>query len=469
MKGIQRLGALLNYDEDNTNNNGNIKRDKREERDIYFIIVYNRKQKEKKKDFIFSNNYFILPSMILNKEIIENKNKYVYIKVFKYRIYGTKKKVELIFYIGKEDEYIITLDVGKKTFIYEVDLKKCNKYIDNVPKENINRKVIDYEDEFNLFLEALKQNKEEEKNKELYKETIELYSRNNSFILLISLFTKIYQEKDLCCLLLQKFYDININCKDLEKKDSISDKKEKLEKLNSLMAKIASESEKLIKENDYNPIHFYGIIICYLNNYDYITYENLINQLYDIDKEILFEILLVYFSQFFNPLKKDEKDKYFFINFIEYVISKKEFFFFKIGLKFIGDIDTFIIVIDKTKEILYNKYIKENNKTNFEPIELADILKLKKENIYDIIEGISSINKYSSEIKILLVYFKSDFWKSLLKEFSELNPEYFRICLKLRKIFLEYFEIIKSLFELDQEKEKDKYILNDIENYVKID
>ena len=38
MKGIQRLGALLNYDEDNTNNNGNIKRDKREERDIYVII-----------------------------------------------------------------------------------------------------------------------------------------------------------------------------------------------------------------------------------------------------------------------------------------------------------------------------------------------------------------------------------------------------------------------------------------------
>ena len=102
MKGIHRLGTLLNDDEDNSNNKGISKKDKREERDIYFIIFYNRKQKEKKKDFIFSNNYVILPSMILNKEIIENKNKYVYIKVFKYRIYGTKKSECYKHFLKKE-------------------------------------------------------------------------------------------------------------------------------------------------------------------------------------------------------------------------------------------------------------------------------------------------------------------------------------------------------------------------------
>ena len=88
----------------------------------------------------------------------------------------------------------------------------------------------------------------------------------------------------------------------------------------------------------------------------------------------------MYYSHFFNPIKKDENDKDFFINFFEYIISEKEFSYFNIGLKFISDIDTFITVIDKTKEKKYNKYIKGNsNQISFKSIDLKDTLKLKKE------------------------------------------------------------------------------------------
>ena len=95
----------------------------------------------------------------------------------------------------------------------------------------------------------------------------------------------------------------------------------------------------------------------------------------------------MYFTRFLNPVKKEENDKKFF----EYIISKKEFSYFNLGLRFIFDIDIFIIT-------------------------------LKKEKINDIIKGIENINIFSDEKKILL-YFKSDYWKGLLKEFNKANPD----------------------------------------------
>ena len=71
--------------------------------------------------------------------------------------------------------------------------------------------------------------------------------------------------------------------------------------------------------------------------------------------------------------------------------------------------DTFIIIIDKTRDEIYNKYIK-NNKGNFQPIQIRDKLTLKKEKINGIIKSIRNINNFSDENKILLVYFKSEFW-----------------------------------------------------------
>ena len=321
-----------------------------------------------------------------------------------------------------------------------------------------------------IFLDALKQSKDEDKIKELLQETIELYSKE-SFGFLISLFAKIYNDKVMCGSLINKFYEMNISVKLNSKKDSNfnSNRNEKLGgQFNSLMVKIASEAEDLIKANRYDPIQFYAIIICYLNYYDYNTFENCINKLYEDEKEreILFELLLVYFSQFLNPVKKDENDKEFFIKFFEYIISKKEFSFVKIGLTFISDIDTFIIVIDKTKEKIYDKYIKEkDNKTKFKSIELKDNLKLQKDKIDIITKGIISINNYSKNIKTLLVFFKSDFWKSISKVFYKPNPDYFIVCSKLREIFREYYGLIQSICDKLNDKEK----MEDIQNFYDID
>ena len=63
------------------------------------------------------------------------------------------------------------------------------------------------------------------------------------------------------------------------------------------------------------------------------------------------------FHIFLNRVKKEEKDKEFFVNFFEYIISKKEITYLNLGLRFVFDIDTIIIIIDKTRDEIYNKYI----------------------------------------------------------------------------------------------------------------
>ena len=88
----------------------------------------------------------------------------------------------------------------------------------------------------------------------------------------------------------------------------------------------------------------------------------------------------MYFSHLLNPVKKEEKDKEFFVNFFEYIISKKEFSFLNLGLRFVFDINTFIIIIDKTRDEIYNKYIKDN-KDNFQLIQIRDKLTLKKKKL----------------------------------------------------------------------------------------
>ena len=61
------------------------KSEKGEEKDIYFIIYYQRKQKENENDLVFPEENIIKPTTILPKEIKTSNNKFAYKKVFKFR------------------------------------------------------------------------------------------------------------------------------------------------------------------------------------------------------------------------------------------------------------------------------------------------------------------------------------------------------------------------------------------------
>ena len=70
----------------------------------------------------------------------------------------------------------------------------------------------------------------------------------------------------------------------------------------SKFEEIISESEHIIKENNYDPIYFYGIILCYLNYYDYKNYSKVEKELLDKSPKILYEILWIYHTYMINAI-----------------------------------------------------------------------------------------------------------------------------------------------------------------------
>ena len=137
----------------------------------------------------------INPQNIYSDEIRQENGSYFYKKVFKF-IGKTDNKYSLEFEIVK-DYYIITFEVKENSFIYDVELKKGNKILKNITKENIDQKIIDYHKKLDIFLEALKKNNEENKKEILYKDTIDLFEQKKGFSFLISLFVQIYKNKEL--------------------------------------------------------------------------------------------------------------------------------------------------------------------------------------------------------------------------------------------------------------------------------
>ena len=194
-------------------------------------------------------------------------------------------------------------------------------------------------------------------------------------------------------LLLEKFKEMNKNQEDNQKN---MDRKSYLKKYISEFNTIKCQADKLIDNNNYNIIEFYGILLCYFNFYDYKNFTSIVNELYAKNANDLYEILLIYNAHFKYPINQNLS---FFNNFIKYVIENKEFSVLESGLYYIKDINTFINVIEKNKEEIFNKYMKsDNSRINVKYIiKLDNNLKIKnveniEENNYD------SINEYKEEI-----------------------------------------------------------------------
>ena len=390
------------------------------ERDkIYFIILYQTKEKEKQDDlnFIESNKMMILPECIYTKEIKE-ADTYYYEKVcqvdapIKKNKNPKKNTFNFEFEFEKGEEiYVISFSSKGNRFIYDTVLKIGKKTdLKKITKKTIDQNIIEYYKKLGIFRESLIKNKEENKIEELYKETIELYSEKKGFDFLISLFVELYQNKNLCFLLMEKFKEVNSNPKENEKN---MDRKKSLEQYQQTFIKIASDADELIKKNDYKAENFYGIILCYLNYYDIKTFSIYVKKLFNENKSVLFEILITFNPHFKNPI---EENLEFFINFINYTAKEKEYKIFESVLRYINDVETFLCVLDKNKKIIIEKYTDSKN-INFKPIKLEKNLKLikrgKNKEIENVIESINSIVEFSKESKNLLVYFTNNFWVNI--------------------------------------------------------
>jgi hypothetical protein len=339
---------------------------------LYFFISYQRTKKDDNNEIFFvepkSENQ--KPECIYIDENYENQI-YYYKRIFKVdKSKGKNKKYYFEFEIC-DDRYIITFDNKGNSFVYDVGIEMGKKIIDI--RRKINQNKIEYHEKMDNFIEALKNNGEENKIDELFKETIELYSKKKGFSFLIPLFLKIYKQKDLYSELIEKFREINKNPKDNEKN---MDRKSYMKNYKSEFKTIISEADELIKKNNYNTIEFYGIILCFLNYFDYENFSSIINELFSNKSNDLYQILLIYSAHFKFPINQTLD---FFNKFIKYVIKNENYSVLEIALNYIKDIETFLNVIDNNKEDIFNKYIKSDNsqKNDKHIIKLDKNLKFK--------------------------------------------------------------------------------------------
>jgi hypothetical protein len=344
------------------------------EKDAYFLIL---KPSEEKIDFAslkYEAENIIDPSIIFPKPIDKEDETYPGVLVFKFKRKKKEKSEEnkelikstkyMIKFYKEEQTYKITFVLKDECFAYIPELSTGNKYLEGwVTEEPIEQDIVPLYDKLNIFLKALQKNGENHEEK-LYEDTINLYEEKKQFSLMIALFLKIYEKrKELCDKLIEIFNKYN---------EESADKVNYLKKDLNSFKQIYSNAKEIVKERKYNPIYFYGVLFCYLHFYDKDNFPKTIARFLEGNSEILFEILIQYYSHFMNPLKQNKE---FYNKFIKYALKKeKDSKTFENILEYVEDIEAYLFVINSNKEKIFKNYkeFKDN------PIELSGNLELKK-------------------------------------------------------------------------------------------
>ena len=314
-----------------------------------FFILYLKKvfseEINDKVQFTSSEDKNNIPKCILTKE----KDEYI-IKIFKFNpTKDIKNKLEF-FYDGKK--YNLSFDKPKdKTFLFDVDITSQSS------KRGLDQTKIDITEKMNYFDEALSVQKEYEKMKTLYNDSINLCNKKSSFQFLINIFIKVYNT-ELCSKLLDIF------CKKIDKLVE-NNNKENLQKYKFDFDQIIENRDDIVSKFNLNPIDFYGLIFCYLNICNKEKFKELFNKLSTKEegKKIIFEVMLTY--KLF--LKKQIDISNELLNeFIKYSTNKDFKIFKDDALYYLKDINTFLDIIENNKiDIIKIKH--------FEPIEALKI------------------------------------------------------------------------------------------------
>ena len=356
-------------DEDSTSQKKTIESTIQEnEKDIYLIVLIPKETENKKtenpNEISFTSD--IVPKIYYEKDIKTGKETSLEHKVLLLKVDCEKRKENpyIIEYLIGNDIYTIKFEVKKNSFVYDINLEKGDYYIDNIFNVVIHQdNIIPLYNKLDLFLEALQKNNENNKIEKLYEEAIELYKQKKEFNFLIFLFLRFYEDKNLCQKLLPKLLDAFNEVKGIEN-PKVDINFANLETFNKIYS-----NKEFIETNNYDPITFYGIIICYLYYYDENNnyFSKLIKELYKENYKVVYEILIMFNSHFLKPIYQDLE---FYQNFIKYIIENKDIKIFRKSLNYLKDIETFVSVINCQKEKIL-EYFKD-----IEPITIKSELKL---------------------------------------------------------------------------------------------
>ena len=423
---------------------------------LYLLINYQFDKQKKESDNVIcfqENDAKIVYSEKQEKEDI-NENK----AITEYNLANPKKK----------KEYILKFQIADKNYSIHFGCKNTNHFIYDLELfevdifyglENKITQYMSYTQKFNIFLNFLNKLGQENLYDELYYDTINIYSGSPKFDLLINLFVKIYQNKNICPKLLEKFYNkINNNIKDA--KFSFINLEKYLNDYNTVFEEISENSESIISSNSYNPVYFYGLVLSYLNNYNYEKFCKLFEKLKSDSRSTLLEILMIYNHFFKIKIKFDDK---ILIDYVGFSAEQKkenfEDFKYK-GLFYIDNVNIFLKSINLNKEKIIQ--IKD-----FESLTIPNFENYSNINLKEFQKDFNDILLFHEKNEKILVIFSIYFWEGLLKVYENATKENIHNCKLLRENFIKYYEITKKYCKESTIKyETKKFYNNDVFAYI---
>ena len=446
-------------DQDNTKiEKGN----KKSKSKTYFLFLAFPVNKDKENEASEAKRFFESIQKrfdIFYSKEIEKNNKIYFIKILKYEAEKNQKDNLMIKLTTIDNNYFIKANPDRKMFIYEISLIRIHNLYKNI--DEILQNQITLSEKLEIFGQSLAQNKE--LLDKLYEDTIKLYSSEQKFDFLIEIFINVYENKNLCPLLLNDFKKFNDKLEpghnDKRKKNIILN--ETLEKYKEAFIQISKNSDNIIIENKYDPAEFYGVIFCYLNNYDHENFQDLFKKLMNNSKKVLFEILMTYIYFFKNPIIDNEQ---FFIEFMEYVVEKKTYKdLTEKCMQYYKNIYLLFTAIDSNKEKIISM-------KDFKPIKIKDFDDYSCTNINDYLDSILTFSKNEGKLLIIL---SNSFWENLITIYKEPTKDNIQKCSNLANGFNIYSSLINDLFKDKKEvndfldRSQFEYLLdNNIQKYI---
>ena len=419
---------------------------------FFIIILYDRSKSQPNNEITFKERKALV-QIIYSDRKDKDKFNNQYIVVLKYIIKEVKSKIKFDFNINK-DKYILEFDTKEKdiqkNFIYSPNLTFSAEFTQH--KKPISQTTMRNYEKMNIIYSILnKENDYKEMLPFFYKDTIQLYKKSPNFEFLINIFIKVYNNLDICKMLFKEF---KLTLEKESQKNSITT--ENLKKLKDIIREICDKIENTIqkfqevlnKSDNNSDIYtdYYGLILCYLNNYDLDYFTEIIKHLYAKDPTILFQILLTYKSYFKNDIKVDEK---ILIEFIEFTAGRTYKELTENGLVYLKNLKLFLKIVEINK-----KKIIENE--NFKPLGLNNIKnnKIQAKDMNEIIQYMRNIIEYSEENKKILVSFNDIIWVNLIEKCSSSTKENIMLLSDLKEIFDKYFYLVTTLFKSENEISK---------------
>ena len=400
-------------------------------KEFYVLIVFSKtKESEIKFEYNCKNTKELLFFHNSNNGMI------TYYLLLKH-IYTPKNSSEIVdlSFNNKGEIFKVSFKSKEGTFIFDPILKiKKNKI---APEKAITQKnIIKIVDKINIFeksLESREDIKESTKLMTLYTDSVDYFSANKDFELLVYLFVKTIDQKykDICNKLLEIFWMNSTNDKIsllINQSDSC---KQYLEKIKS----ISLEAEKIISENNFDKTRFYGFILFYLNIYDYEQFKQILKnfQKQNEDKKFFFDILIQFSSTFSNNTILSLEQ---YVNYLQ----EKDFTTLETsGFVYFKQIEEFIHVINKNKAKLVQM-------TGFKTLKIPKNLKYELKEPDNLLKELNLILDFSKNKKLLLLFLSGTFWKEMSKIFENPTTDHIVQLFQLRENFKKYFEFIKEQY-----------------------